>query len=78
MNNEGKLIAGIYLLWGLFVGLIWFLLSLWTDSNLDFWLTHIKGVETDCPFWLSALAILVLNGVIVEANLISEIVKLFI
>lgn len=48
----------------------------WTDSNIDYWLTYSKGVETDCPFWLSCIATFVGNGVALVFNIGSEIAKL--
>lgn len=52
------------------------LLALWTGRNLDFWLTHFKGHTVHVPFWLDLVATVVLNGIIVGANIISEIVRL--
>lgn len=52
-----------------------FLLSFWTDRNLDFWLTYFKGETVDCPFWLSFLA----SGfppVGLFTNLVGEIARL--
>lgn len=52
-----------------------FFLSFWTDRNLDFWLTHLKGETVDCPFWLSFLA----SGFLpvgLFANLMGEIARL--
>lgn len=52
------------------------LLSLWTDRTLDFWMTYWKGETVDVPFWLSAVLTLVLNGIILTLNLVSEILRL--
>ena len=52
-------------------------LGCWTDSNLDFWLTHLKGIVVDCPFWLSAL-LSVAAPLMVVFNVIAEIGKLLI
>ena len=37
-------------------GAFWFAMSFWTDRNLDFWLTQIKGEEVNCPWVLSFIA----------------------
>lgn len=51
-------------------------LGVWTERNLEFWLAYFKGVPVDVPFWLAFLLSLVLNGLIVGINLISEIIRL--
>lgn len=50
------------------------LLGIWTDRNLDFWVSHYKGVPTDIPFLLSWLASLPLPITFV-ANIIAEIAR---
>lgn len=54
------------------------LVSLWTNSNLDFWLTYFKGHEIHIPYWLSVLLTVALNGVIFVANVIASIARYFI
>jgi hypothetical protein len=51
-------------------------LSLWTDRNLEFWLSRYKGSEVDLPFWMSAVLSVVLNGIVVAANIVSEIFRM--
>ena len=51
-------------------------LSFWTDRNLDFFVSYFKGSPVDVPFWLSALVTILLNGLILVANIIAEIVRL--
>jgi hypothetical protein len=55
---------------------VWYGLALWTDNNLEFWLSYAKGRYVDVNNWLSLLLTLALNGVALIANVISEIVKL--
>ena len=52
------------------------LVGLWTDRNLDFFLTLLKGEVVNVPYWLSFLVTLFLNAVIVGLNLIAEVVRL--
>lgn len=66
---------GFYLV--LVVGVI-SVLSYWTDSNIDFWLTHFKGVETNCPWWLSTLATVFSFGLAIPLNILSEICEYFV
>lgn len=66
------LASGVMLL----VVTIIYLLSLWTDRSLEFWLSRIKGMPVDVPLWMSFLATLLLNGMIVLLNLVSELVRL--
>lgn len=53
------------------------LLGLWTDRNLDFWVSHYQGVATDVPFWLSWLASIPIPFTFC-ANIVAEIAKFFI
>lgn len=73
-NGLGRclLASGIMLL----AATIIYLLSLWTDRNLEFWLSRIKGMPVDVPLWMSFLTTLLLNGLIVPLNLVSELVRL--
>lgn len=48
----------------------------WTDSNIDYLMTYIKGRPVNCPFWLSALASIVGNGLTLAFNIGMEIFKL--
>ena len=51
-------------------------LSLWTDRNLDYFVSLIKGESVDVPFWLSVVVTILLNAVIVVSNIIAEISRL--
>lgn len=51
-------------------------LTMWTDRNLDFWLTHFSEKTVDVPWWASALVTLFGNGVVILGNLIGEIARL--
>ena len=53
-----------------------YLLSLWTDRSLEFWLSYAKGKPVEVPQWLSFVLTVVLNAVIVTANIVSELVRL--
>lgn len=50
-------------------------ITFWTDRNLDFWITHIKGETVDVPFWLSM--IISLFEPIVVLDIIGEIARYF-
>lgn len=52
------------------------LLGLWTDRNLDFFLTYYKETPTDAPFLISWLASIPLPITLI-ANIICEVVRLF-
>jgi hypothetical protein len=52
------------------------LLMIWTDRTLDFWATHFAGHPVNCPWWMSAMATIALNGVIVLVNVASELIRL--
>jgi len=49
--------------------------ALWTDRNLDFWVSHFKGEQTDIPYWLSFIVTMIGNGVILLANVVAEVAR---
>jgi len=53
-------------------------LTIWTDSNLEFWLSHFKGEPVELHWILSALLVIIGNWVTVLANIISEIAEAFV
>lgn len=48
---------------------------MWTDRNLDFWLSHFAEKTVDVPWWASALVTLFGNGLVIVGNLIAEIAR---
>ncbi len=50
--------------------------SLWTDRNLEFYLSLIKGEPVEVPYWISLVTTIILNAIIVVVNIIGEIVRL--
>jgi len=54
------------------------LLALWTDRNLEFWLSYFSDKPVEVSYWLSFLLTLVLNGFIVVANVVLEILRLIV
>lgn len=57
--------------------LIW-TISLWTDRNLDFWMTYFKGEAIDVPMWISVIVTIVLNGAAIAGNIIGELLRLLV
>ena len=51
------------------------LLGLWTDRNLDFWMSHFKGTAVNVPYWLSLVVTIIGNAVILAANVLGEICR---
>lgn len=51
------------------------LLAVWTDRNLDFWLSHWKGEPVNSPWWISVLCLLVAPA-LVFACLVGEIARM--
>ena len=49
---------------------------IWTDNNLDYVVSLIKGKPVNVPFWISALFSIVANGIGLLFNLIVEIIKI--
>ena len=56
-----------------YFGLV-YVLSLWTDRNLDFWFSYFKGHEVDIPQWLSFCATL-LAPIAIAGNVLMELCK---
>ena len=52
--------------------------AFWTDSNLEWALSLIKGAEVQVPFILSLILTVIGNVVTVLANVVCEIAKLVI
>lgn len=66
-----------------FIGVIFFLLpsllfSVWTENNLEWLLTYLKGEYIDVPYLLALILTILLNWIIILINVILELVKLFI
>lgn len=68
-NDSG----GICLVQLILMLIVWFPIALWTDRNLDFYVTLIKGTPTDVPFWISGVASLF--EPIFLLDLIGELVR---
>lgn len=50
-------------------------LVFWTDRSLDYWATIMAGAPRDVPMWMSVIATIVLNGVTIAFNIITEILR---
>jgi len=53
------------------------LLALWTDRNMDFWVSYIKGETIDVNYWWSFLLTLIAPIGIV-GNTVSEILRVIV
>lgn len=60
------------------IGIIFVLLTYWTDRNLDFWCTYFSGHDINVPAWISFLVTIIGRKVIVCSNIVSEIIRFFI
>jgi hypothetical protein len=58
---------------GFYFGIV-YLISFWTDRNLDFWFSYFKGVPADVPQWLSFVATL-FTPITIPANIIMELAR---
>ena len=52
------------------------LLALWTDGNIEWWITYFKNETINIPYWISLVITIVFNVVAMAFNLITEICKL--
>jgi len=73
MKNKNGLIIIIALSFLLFPVYLYFD---WTDGNLEFVLSQLKGHEIKIPFWISSLIALLSNGLGLIFNIICWIWKL--
>ena len=65
----------VFVFQAIFIVAIFTGLSLWTNRNLDWFLTLVKGEVVDAPMWMAVALSIVLNAIIFAANLIAEIVR---
>lgn len=80
-NAETAILAGgvfgfASICFAIYMGFI-ALIALWTDRNLDFWVSHIKGEDVNVPYWLSFLVSLFAPATIV-GNILAEIARFFV
>jgi hypothetical protein len=75
MSRVIPVLVGWVLAMAILVG-IFVALTFWTDRTLDFWLSYFKEMPIDVPWYLSALATLVSNGLSIPVNVVSEIARL--
>ncbi len=68
----GLIIAGIVAL----IAYPFYLYINWTDSNLEYVLSHFKDHEVKVPFWISALIALISNALGLIFNIVCYLVKL--
>ena len=50
-------------------------LALWTNSNMDFWISHFKGHAVHVSYFLALILTVVGNGVILFANVVAQIAQ---
>ena len=75
-DNSGIISIVCGIIFVIFIFFILLLNAFWTDRNLDYLLTLIKGSLVNCPFWLSAIISICGNGAVFVFNIIMELVRL--
>ena len=78
METKQKIGCGFTILISLLVLGVFIGLTLWTDRTLDFWCTYFAHHFVNIPMWLSALVTLLMNGICLVLNVITEIIRLII
>lgn len=69
------------IIWGGFAALIALLIFLsykyivWTDGNLEYFVSYLKDRPVKIPFWVSAIIVCLTNVCTLLFNIICEIVK---
>ena len=51
-------------------------IPLWTEVNLEFWLSQLKGKPIDVPYWMAFIVTVCFNAITLFFNIITEIYKL--
>lgn len=54
------------------------LIALWTQRNLSFWVSQAKHNEQHVSYFLSYICTFFSGGLALPANVVSEIVRLFV
>ncbi len=73
-SNDGLIFGGGCLFIIILFLVLYIPIVLWTDSNLDFYLTMAKGHPVDVPMWISAVCSLF--EPIVLLDVIGSLVRL--
>ena len=74
MNRKGFTLVELALV--LIIPVIIVAVCIWTDRNLDYLMTWIAGAPRNCPWWLSTIATIIGNGIILLFNVVMEIIRL--
>lgn len=48
----------------------------WTDGNLEYAVSYLKGRDIEIPFWISAVVSIIGSAVVFVFNIVCEIIKL--
>jgi hypothetical protein len=62
--------------WIIFHFLLGVAIMFWTDRNMDWLFSQIKGETVDVPFWISAITSILLSELILILNIVLELVRL--
>lgn len=78
MNKKGFTLTELVI--GIFIGIVGpaivLVLSIWTDKNLEFWLSYFKNEAVEVSMWISIIITIIFNGIIIGLNILSELIKL--
>lgn len=51
------------------------LVALWTQSNLDFWISYFKKEAVNIPYWIAFLLTALTNVFGIIGNIVMELAK---
>lgn len=71
-----EILVSVTLVAGILLSIV--LLVLWTDGNLDYWLSKLIGEPVDVPMAISAIVAILTNGICVVANIIMSLLRIFV
>ena len=73
-KNDKRILIGSFFI-AVIIAILFFYIP-WTDSNLEYALSHFKGKDIQVPMWLSAIVAIVANFIGLIFNLICFLLKL--
>ena len=74
MKKGGYTLSEIIIVVAL-VGTALVVFPMWTNRNLDFWISHVKGHAVNVPYWISIVITVIGNDFIITANIIGEVCR---
>jgi prepilin-type N-terminal cleavage/methylation domain-containing protein len=77
LNRNGFTLVELIMCIGILCIILLFpVIVIWTDGNIEWWIYYLKGEVINIPWWISTIITIVLNGVAIAFNIITELCKI--